>query len=164
MGKRELDGSDGTVSREAMAERLIAARERLARWAARDFKRRQTPLKLTQTQFAILQKVDHAEGLNMSALAEALDLSVPTIVRAVDALERKALVTRQRSSRDHREVCILVTPEGLRAHEETRRLRHERLVPILTCLSDREVEGLVNGYEALVRALPDSDTAYTQAS
>jgi hypothetical protein len=33
----------------------------------------------------------------------------------------------------------------------------------LTCLSDNEVEGLVTGYEALVRALPDSESACTRA-
>src|SRR5919202_108007 len=94
------------TSREDMAERILALRERIQRWSARDFKRSSAPLGLTHTQFTILAFVEKAEGLNMSALAERLDLSSPTVVRAVDALERKGLVTRGRGSRDHREVII----------------------------------------------------------
>jgi len=146
-------------SKEEMAERLIAARERIQRWSARDFKRRKTPVGLTHTQFAILAAVDTAEGLNMSALAERLDLSVPTIVRAVDALERKGLVTRQRSTIDHREVAIVVTPDGASIHNEVRVARRDRLVRVLASLSEEELDGFLRGYEALARALTTVESA-----
>ena len=146
-------------SKEEMAERLMAAREQIQRWSARDFKRRKTPLGLTHTQFAILAAVDNPEGLNMSALAERLDLSVPTLVRAVDALERKCLVTRQRSARDHREVAIVLTPEGAEAHTRVRNARRDRLMRILATLSDDELDGFLRGYEALARALTTVDAA-----
>jgi DNA-binding MarR family transcriptional regulator len=147
-----------------MAERLMAARERIQRWSARDFKRRQTPHGLTHTQFAILAAVPEPEGLNMSALAERLDLSVPTVVRAVDALERKGLVTRQRSRIDHREVAIVVTPDGATIHNEVRLARRDRLMRVLASLSDEELEGFLRGYEALARALTTIEAADNAAA
>ena len=155
--------SSSTPSREQMAERFLALRERIQRWSARDFKRSSVPFGLTHTQFAILASVESAEGLNMSALAERLDLSVPTVVRAVDALERKGLVTRARSSRDHREVTILPTPSGVDAYEQMRRARKQRLLDILSTLSDDELNALLRGYEALANAL-DTDDAASQAA
>lgn len=149
----------GSTSREHMAERFLALRERIQRWSARDFKRSSVPFGLTHTQFAILACVEGAEGHNMSALAERLDLSAPTVVRAVDALERKGLVTRARSSRDHREVTILPTPAGSAAYEEMRSARKERLLAVLSTLSDDELHGLLRGYEALANALDTDDTA-----
>lgn len=147
-----------TVSREQMIERFLALRERMLRWSARDFKRSSVPFGLTHTQFAILAAVESAEGLNMSALAERLDLSAPTVVRAVDALERKGLVTRERSTRDHREVTILPTPAGAEAYEHTRCARMQRLVAALATLNDDELNSFVRGFEAFADAL-DTDHA-----
>jgi DNA-binding MarR family transcriptional regulator len=142
-----------------MAERLLALRERVQRWSARDFKRSSVPFGLTHTQFAILAFVEGAEGLNMSALAERLDLSAPTVVRAVDALERKGLVTRARNTRDHREVTILPTPAGVDAYEQMRSARKQRLLVALSTLSDQEMNALLRGYEAFANALDADDTA-----
>jgi DNA-binding MarR family transcriptional regulator len=142
-----------------MAERFLALRERAQRWWARDFKRNSTPFGLTYTQFAILALVEGADGFNLSTLAERLDLSAPTVVRAVDALERKGLVTRTRSSRDHREVTILATPAGAEAYELMRCARKDRLLAILSTLNDDELNALLVGYEALANALETHDTA-----
>lgn len=146
-----------TLSREHMAERLLALREQIQRWSARDFKRSSAPFGLTHTQFAILASVEGAEGLNMSTLAERVDLSAPTVVRAVDALERKGLVTRARSSRDQREVTILPTPAGVNAYERLRCARRQRLLVALSALSDDELDALLRGYEALANALEVDD-------
>lgn len=149
--------------RDHVVERILALRERIQRWSARDFKRSSVPFGLSQTQFAILALVGKSEGLNMSSLAEGLDLSTPTVVRAVDALERKGLVTRTRNSRDHREVTILPTPAGTEAYERMRAARKQRLLAALSTLSDDELNALLRGYEAFANAL-DSDDAASQAA
>jgi DNA-binding MarR family transcriptional regulator len=146
-------------SRDRTVERILALRERIQRWSARDFKRSSAPFGLTQTQFAILACVEDAEGLNMSTLAERLDLSAPTVVRAVDALERKELVTRTRSARDHREVTILPTASGVRAYREMRCARKDRLLAALSALSDDDLTALLRGYEAFANALDTDGTA-----
>jgi DNA-binding MarR family transcriptional regulator len=94
----------------------------------------------------------------MSAIAERLDLSAPTVVRAVDALERKGLVTRARSARDHREVSILPTPVGGEAYEHMRRAHKQRLLAALSALDDDDLDALLRGYEAFADAL-DADAS-----
>lgn len=150
-------------TREQMAERFLSLRERIQRWSARDFKRRSVPFGLTHTQFAILACVEGAEGLNLSALAERLDLSPPTVVRAVDALERKGLVTRTRSAHDHREVRILPTRAGTDAYEHMACARKERVVCALSTLSDDDLSALLRAYEAFADAL-DTDDSASQAA
>lgn len=145
-------------SRERTAEHILALRERIQRWSARDFKRSSVPFGLTHTQFAILALVHGAEGLNLSSLAEHLDLSAPTVVRAVDALERKDLVTRTRGSQDHREVTVLATASGVDAYEQMRGVRKQRLLAALSGLGDDDLKALLRGYEAFANALDAGDT------
>lgn len=151
------------ASRDEVAEHILALRERIQRWSARDFKRRSAPFGLTETQFAILAFVECADRLNVSTLAERLELSAPTVVRAVDALERKGLVTRARGDRDHREVTVLATAEGTRAYEQLRQARKERFLTALSTLDDGDLTALLRGYEAFANAL-DSDDAASRAA
>jgi DNA-binding MarR family transcriptional regulator len=134
------------------ADRIIALYATISRWGARDFKRSQAPAGLTPTQFAILALIERFERLNTSQLADRLDLTVPTVVRAVDALERKGLVVRRRRADDHREVVLLVTPEGNTVRQEMEQMRRERIITLLSAMTDDEVEGLLLGYEGMARA------------
>jgi DNA-binding MarR family transcriptional regulator len=135
------------------ADRVIDAYTTVARWVAQDFKRRTVPPGLTSTQFAILALLEAFESLNVSQLADRLALSVPTVVRAVDALARKDLVVRQRSSQDQREVMIASTETGQLMHAEMKQMRRERVARLLQQLQPDEVEGLVRGYEAMAKVV-----------
>lgn len=145
------DGADLRDLQE-VAERIIDAHSAVNRWSSRDFKRSASPSGLTQTQFAILGLSHGPPGMNASQLADQLDLTVPTVVRAIDALARKGLIVRRRNIQDQREVVIVVTPEGERVREAFGRARRERLAGLLDVLSEQEVHGLVLGYEGLARA------------
>jgi DNA-binding MarR family transcriptional regulator len=137
---------------ESVADEVLAQRTIVSRWAARDFKRQSTPDGLTATQFAILDAVDSSPGLNTRQLAAELDLAPPTVVRAVDALERKGLMQRHRHVRDGRQVVFSLTPEGGRAREHIVKARRERLVHLLLAMTREEIDALVLGYGGLARA------------
>jgi DNA-binding MarR family transcriptional regulator len=137
---------------ETVADEVLAQRTIVSRWAARDFKRQSTPDGLTATQFAILDAVDSSPGLNTRHLALELDLAPPTVVRAVDALERKGLMQRHRHDRDGRQVMFSLTPEGCRARAHLVKARRERLVHLLLSMTPEEIEALVLGYSGLARA------------
>src|SRR5437588_3025420 len=130
---------------EQIADRIIALYTTISRWGARDFKRSQAPGGLTSTQFAILALIERFGSLNTSHLADRLELTVPTVVRAVDALERKGLVLRRRSADDHREVVLLVTPSGNDVRREMEQMRRERIVTLLSAMSEEEISGLLLG-------------------
>ncbi len=151
--------SDLPIDRSEVAERVVAAYIAVARWSAQEFKRStRRPIHgggssgVTATQLAILALVDASGGLTVSHLAERLDLSVPTVVRAVDALERKLLVARQRSAEDRREVNIAPTLEGREAREILEGQRRQRVSRLLSGMTDEEVQALLIGYEAMARA------------
>lgn len=137
---------------ESVADEVLAQRTVVSRWAARDFKRQSTPNGLTATQFAILDAVDSSPDLNTRHLAEELDLAPPTVVRAVDALERKGLIQRRRHDRDGRQVVFSLTPAGCRARAELVKARRERLVHLLLAMTPEEIDALVLGYAGLARA------------
>jgi DNA-binding MarR family transcriptional regulator len=137
---------------EQIADRIIALYTTISRWGARDFKRSQAPAGLTQTQFAILALIERFESLNTSQLADHLELTVPTVVRALDALERKGLIVRRRRADDHREVVLRVTPEGNSVRQEMEQLRRQRIVKLLSFMTEDEVRGLLLGYEGMARA------------
>jgi DNA-binding MarR family transcriptional regulator len=137
---------------DAVAEQVLAARTTVSRWAARDFKRQSTPNGLTATQYAILDAIEARPDLNTRQVAEELDLAPPTVVRAVDALERKGLIRRQRRDSDGRQIIFSLTPEGNRAREDLAEARRERLVHLLMEMTEQEIEGLLVGYAGLTRA------------
>jgi DNA-binding MarR family transcriptional regulator len=135
---------------ERLADRIVAAYGVVSQWTARDFKRTRSSYDLTRTQLNILGLVARGQ-ITASQLAERLELTVPTVVRALDALERKSLLRRQRSRLDRREVELALTPEGDRVRLEREAAIRENLVSLLTGMDDEDVQGLVRGFEAMAR-------------
>ena len=162
MSAVELEGVSScvahrTIGRKQAVEQILGAADRVGPWWARDFKPGRSPDDLTWTQFTILCLADQPP-INLSQLAERLDLSVPTVVRAVDALERKQLVVRKRLS-PQRDVTVELTPEGVETRDQTKRIRSQRLLELLRRLSDEEVASLVLGFQALARAVQEDGRA-----
>jgi DNA-binding MarR family transcriptional regulator len=64
---------------------------------------------------------------NIRTLAERLCVQHHTTVALVDKLERRALIRRERSKLDKREVLVRLTPGGARLLRELSRLHRARL-------------------------------------
>lgn len=69
---------------------------------------------LTHAQWLPLYKLAHGECSTMAALARDQSLDPAAMTRALDRLEAKGLVARQRSQQDRRVVQLLLTDEGRR--------------------------------------------------
>lgn len=67
---------------------------------------------LTASQFGVLEILLHLGPLCQKALAEKLLVSGGNVTMVVDNLERRKLVTRERSSTDRRLVTVALTPAG----------------------------------------------------
>lgn len=149
------------VDRESlrpMAEEIFALYGQLSRWWAHDFKRGHGSCGLTDTQSSILARINRSGPLTVSQLAEYLDLSVPTVVRAVDALERKQFVTRRRSHADLRQVLVEETEMGSATQAAFQEGRRERFMRLLSLMSEDEVQSLIAGYRGLARATGEIET------
>ena len=69
---------------------------------------------VTYVQYLPLYKLLHCEPANatVAALARDLEVDAGAITRAIDRLEAKGLVRRERSTADRRVVHLTLTPEG----------------------------------------------------
>jgi DNA-binding MarR family transcriptional regulator len=67
---------------------------------------------LTPSQLLVLQEIEQRGETTPSAVAATLQFGQATITNIVDRLEASALVTRQRSGRDKRQIILHVTDGG----------------------------------------------------
>jgi DNA-binding MarR family transcriptional regulator len=150
-----------SVDRSEAAGRIIAAAQVVTRWWARDFRPGQTLHGLTATQFAILSIVADEPDVNISGIAARLDVSPPTVTRAVGALERKRLVERVRRSSHARDITLRLLEQGRAVRDELAARRHRQLLTLLELLDDQAVGDMVRSYEAMqsaVSRLPGAQT------
>lgn len=76
--------------------------------------RRLAPHDLTHAQWVPLYKLFRGECATMAELARDLQLDPAAVTRALDRLQAKGLVRRERSASDRRVVLIELTVEGRR--------------------------------------------------
>jgi DNA-binding MarR family transcriptional regulator len=69
---------------------------------------------LTFSQYALLQSLDGSATARVSDLAGGAGISPSTATRILDALERRAIVRRDRSPEDRRGVTVTLTEQGRR--------------------------------------------------
>src|SRR3982750_155648 len=67
-------------------------------------------LGMTRAQWAVLARLEHAEGLKQSELAEMLDLQPITLTRLVDRLCANGMVERRPDPSDRRAKRLHLTP------------------------------------------------------
>jgi MarR family transcriptional regulator, organic hydroperoxide resistance regulator len=75
---------------------------------------------LTLSQFALIQPLGTHQQRRVNELAADAGITASTATRILDALQRRGIVRRRRSSSDGRVVTVTLTPEGrelLRARE-----------------------------------------------
>ncbi|MCB9796408.1 MAG: MarR family transcriptional regulator [Alphaproteobacteria bacterium] len=97
-----------------------------------------------------------ADGpLTVSALAERLDVSLPTASRMVDELHGRGLLARQRDPEDRRRVMLEVTPAGA-AHAEALDASYAaRFRASLTLLEPEERAQLLDLLERMLERLAE---------
>lgn len=91
--------------------------------------------------------------VTVGELAEAEQVTAPTISRIVDGLERAGLARRQAASSDRRSVTVHATPKGKRLLQRARRKRIERLAADLGQLSSAELAVIERAAELIENAL-----------
>ncbi len=101
---------------------------------------------LTGPQLILLQRLQAEPAQAISALAEAVGLSLATVSEILDRLEKRDLVLRTRSTRDSRRVLVSITAAGaaalatappliqVRFREEFEHLRDWEQSQMLACL------------------------------
>ncbi len=91
--------------------------------------------------------------ITVAMVAEAVQLSAPTVSRILDKMEKGGFVARERSSKDRRRVCVSLTEEGWQRTENLPTPLHEKFLQRLQTLDPIECLGLLKGLERVVELM-----------
>lgn len=136
-------------SLEAVALRLHAAAiHLLRRLRAADVEAGVTPARLSALSVLVF-----GGPCSVTELAEAEQVSSPTMSRLVAALEEEGLVSRRPDPEDGRAVRLEATAEAARLLEEGRDRRVGRLAALLSGLEPEELQTVARSAEMLEELL-----------
>jgi DNA-binding MarR family transcriptional regulator len=100
-------------------------------------------LGVNRTDGRCLDVIDQRPGLTAGELAAAVNLSPGAVTTALDRLEERGFVSRTRDPGDRRRVTLRLTPEANRHAWEVYGPLLEMGGPILSELSDEELEAII---------------------
>jgi DNA-binding MarR family transcriptional regulator len=103
-------------------------------------------------QASILDHVDEVDAMSVTDLAGHMGVTVATMSLAIDRLERRAYVRRDRDPRDRRRVLLRVTPAGVRLREAKSVRDPVRVEQVLAHLSPADRDAALRGLDLLARA------------
>jgi len=107
---------------------------------------------LSAHQASILDHLDEVDPISMTSLAGHMGVTVATMSLAIDRLEAKGYVRRERDARDRRRVLLRATAAGVRVREAKSVLDPIRVEHVLGQLSPAERETALHGLALLARA------------
>lgn len=99
-------------------------------------------MKLTPLEFAVLQRLDAAQGQRLTDIGAELLCVKSTITRVVDRLEADGLVVRTPDPDDRRAQRLLLTPRGVEVRDEAARLHNSAVERRLSLLAPAEQQQL----------------------
>jgi DNA-binding MarR family transcriptional regulator len=135
--------------RDRVAERLHAAAIHLLR----RLRRQDSAMRLTPARASALSIMVFGGRVTIGQLAQAEQVSAPTMTRLVVGLERDGLVRRHDDPQDGRVVWLEATAKGRRILHGGRRRRVAALAADLATLAPAERETLAAAIEILERVV-----------
>lgn len=105
---------------------------------------------LTGPQLVILQEVSKTGEVSTGEIARAISLSQATVTGILERLEKRNLVTRQRSDIDRRRVMVRTTPSGEELLNDAPPLMQESFVDEFSRLGDWEQSMILSALQRLV--------------
>ncbi len=89
--------------------------------------------------------------MSTTELADHMGVTVATMSLAIDRLERRKYVRRERDPQDRRRVLLRVTPAGVQLREAKSVLDPARVEQVLAQLSPADRDAALNGLDLLAR-------------
>jgi DNA-binding MarR family transcriptional regulator len=132
---------------EACAEELLDALPPVMRVVRRHMRGHKQGLSVPQ--FRTLALLRAAPAVNLSAVADILNASLPTASRVVSGLVDKGLIDRSESASDRRQVELVLTPRGRSLVDTARRAAQGKLAATLGELSEADRRCLVHALQTL---------------
>lgn len=121
-------------------------------------------LGLTRAQWSALIHLKHNDGINLSSLAETMDVEPITLARVVDKLEAMGLVERRAHATDRRVRTLHMLRLADPVLEKMQRVGKTVRDEAFAGLSSADVDRLVDTLIAVKRNLTESDRPESGAS
>ncbi|TMH13427.1 MAG: MarR family transcriptional regulator [Betaproteobacteria bacterium] len=110
-----------------------------------------TPLGLTSVQYAALNMIAEVPGIDQASLSNMIAFDKTTIVKVLDRLVEKGLITRTRSETDRRLNHLHITPKGTQLLKEIHPMLDRSDKRILAPLSDADQRKFMQMLSRLVQ-------------
>ena len=107
---------------------------------------------LTNQQEMILGHLDEREPTNLKGLARHMGVTASTMSISVERLVRRALVIRERSNDDRRQILLRLSPTGTRLMESQSVLDFDRVRMLLEALPEDVRADAMRGLAILAEA------------
>lgn len=117
-----------------------------------------TALGVPRGQLSALSVLVFGGDRTIAGLAEAEQVTSPTMTRIVDGLERAELAARHPHPRDGRATLVRASNKGRRVMERGRQRRVDLITGLLERLTDEELSAVERAVDALAKALEAADT------
>ena len=104
---------------------------------------------LSVPQFRTLTFLSRHPGSSLSAAAEHIGLTLPTMSVLIEGLVQRGLVDRVPDLRDRRRVLLTLTPEGQQLHRAAMEGAAAWLAALLEPLSEHERAAVIQALETL---------------
>ena len=121
------------------------------------------PCGLRVTQFSLLTVVAGGDGVQIGALAEALDMDRTTLTRNLGPLLDAGLVVLERSEVDARRREVRITADGRVRQAEARKLWRRAQNQLNRTLGDAQVAALHATFDGLLDTLNGVGTTTEEA-
>lgn len=115
-------------------------------------------MRLSLHQLRALRALEAAPGLNLTGLAERLDIGLPTASRLCDRLEAAGLLERSLHPEKRREVQLALTAQGRRTLRDVATRRAQALTAVLAAMEPAERAALSQGLRAFLAAIGEAST------
>ena len=109
------------------------------------------PLDLTSVQYAALNMIQEVPGIDQASLSNMIAFDKTTIVKVLDRLVDKSLITRTRSETDRRLNHLHVTPKGTQVLKEIHPMLDRSDKRILAPLSESDQRKFMEMLSRLVQ-------------
>lgn len=113
------------------------------------------PLGLGLSAWYPLTLLHVEDGMSQRELGRRLNLKDAAIGKAIDALERAGLVSRNQDPHDRRKSLIILTPVGKKTAKKVTNLRKDFLARLLDGFTDEEREHFISMLERVYRNIDD---------
>ncbi len=105
---------------------------------------------ITYNDMHIIEAIGLTQPKKMSEIAKIMSVTTGTLTKAVNALEKKGYVQRQRSEQDKRVVYMMLTEQGVLAYKHHERFHQDMIAFILDHVSEAESQVLRQALERLM--------------